>query len=169
VNTPTIEQGMKALENATPEQIQQALAGGDFRGGFQGPAGGGEGAIRVQGVNAVAGSIVSADADSITVKTAEGGTKIVLVSASSTISKTLPGSMTDLVAGEYVIATGTFNTDGTMTASRVQVGEGLSASRSGDGAGMGPGTSTGAVPSSAGGTPESAGDMPDSTGTTVPD
>lgn len=124
--TPTVEEAMKALQNASPEQVRQAFARGGLRGGPDGGASGnGSGPVWIQGGNAVAGSIVGADADSITVKTADGSTKIVLISGSTSIAKTTNGTMADLTTGQNVIVTGTTNSDGTMTATRVQVGEDL--------------------------------------------
>jgi hypothetical protein len=116
--TPTVEAAVKALQSASPQQLQQVLRNG---GGFQG-APNGSGTGRFAGGNAVTGTILSADASSITVKTADGSTKIVLVSSSTTVSKTQEGSISDLTVGQNVIATGTSNSDGTVTASRIQVG-----------------------------------------------
>lgn len=111
----------------TPEQMQQTFAGGNgARGGLPGAAGANaNGTGRFQGGNAVSGSIISADATSITVKTADGSTKIVLLSGSTPISKVAEGTMADLLAGQNVIVTGTTNDDGTVTATRIQVGVNL--------------------------------------------
>jgi hypothetical protein len=148
--TPTFDAAMKALQNATPEQRQQAFRNG---GGFQG-APNGDGTGRLAGGNAVAGTILSADASSITVKTADGSTKIVLVSSSTTVSKTEQGSMSDLTVGQNVIATGTTNSDGTVTASRVQVGATLPNVQGGpNGTAAGGGTALGGTSPGAAGSP----------------
>ena len=118
--TPTLEQAMARLQSATAAEQQQAFRGGN--GNAPGFVGGGGAGARGNGGGAVAGSIVSADASSITVKTSDGSTKIVLVPGSTTIAKTQPGTMADLTTGQTVIVTGTSNSDGTVTATRVQVG-----------------------------------------------
>jgi hypothetical protein len=147
--TPSVEDAMKVLQNATPEQMQQVFANGNgVRGAFPG-ATGANGTNRFQGGNAVAGQIVSADSSSITVKTSDGSTRIVFVSGSTTVSKTQDGTMADLTAGQDVIVTGTSNSDGSVTASRVQVGATLPGARvdSGQGAqGTSPGGAQGTAP-----------------------
>jgi hypothetical protein len=129
--TPTVEEAMKALQNATPQQLQQAAANGNgLPGAFQGTGGAGPngtGTGRFTGGNAVAGQIIAADDSSITVKTSDGSTKIVLLSSSTSITKTQQGSKTDLTTGQEVVVTGTTNSDGTVAASRVQVGANLAA------------------------------------------
>ena len=52
-------------------------------------------------------------------------TKIVLVSASSSITKTVVGSLSELVVGENVVIPGTANSDNTVTASRIVLGSDL--------------------------------------------
>ena len=144
--TPTVAEAMKVLQS----QAQQGNGNGL---GFPG----GNGTARRGG--AVSGSIIAADATSITVKTSDGGTKIVLVSGSTTVAKTSEATQADLTVGQDVIVTGTTNSDGSVTATRVQVGATLPA------AGSGPtGTGdTGAPP--AGGTPGGTGTAPGGTGT----
>jgi hypothetical protein len=123
--TPTPEQAIKALQSMTPQQMQQALqssggVGGLF-GGRGGPNGtGGTGANRAGGF--VSGSIIAQDSNSITVKLADGSTKIVLYSASTTINVAQQGSASDLAVGKDVTITGTANSDGSVTATRIQMG-----------------------------------------------
>ncbi len=172
--TPSVEEAMKALQGATPEQLQQVFANGGGTGGNF-PGGPGGGTTRFQGGGAVTGTIISSDANSITVKTGDGSTKIVLISASTPISKTSEGSAADLTAGQNVIVTGTTNSDGTVIANRVQVGASLPAFTDGRGqgpngaapgpAGAAPGSGTGAGPSDPGAAPGGAGGPPGSTTT----
>jgi hypothetical protein len=75
------------------------------------------------GGNMVSGSIIAIDADSITVQTTDGSTKIVLVGSSATISLVTAGSASDLKTGENVVVSGTTNTDGTVTATSIRLGE----------------------------------------------
>jgi hypothetical protein len=126
--TVTPEQAVKALQSMTPQEMQQALqsaggAGGLFggRGGAGAPGGnGGTGANGAGGF--VSGSIIAQDSNSITVKLADGSTKIVLYSASTTINVAQQGSASDLAVGKDVTITGTANSDGSVTATRIQMG-----------------------------------------------
>ncbi len=71
--------------------------------------------------NGAAGTILSVDANSMTVKLADGGSKIVLLTGSTSINKATEGTVTDLTVGERVSAFGTTNTDGSITATNVQI------------------------------------------------
>ncbi len=68
---------------------------------------------------AVRGQIISADTNSI------GSTKIVILSSTTMIGKTTTGSATDLTTGVNVIVFGNTNSDGSVTAQNVQVGNGM--------------------------------------------
>jgi hypothetical protein len=70
---------------------------------------------------AVTGSILSIDANSITVKLADGSSKIVLFSTSTTYSNTVSAAQTDLKVGENVVIVGATNSDGSVTATNVQI------------------------------------------------
>jgi len=123
--TPTPEEAMAVLRNLTPEQTQQAFQGDNSSGSIGTPNGGfpGSDGNRIQGGgNAVSGSIIASDESSITVETTDGSTKIVLISGSTTISKTEDASPADLTTGEDVVVFGTMNDDGTVTATRIQMG-----------------------------------------------
>ena len=69
----------------------------------------------------VAGSIVNSDDISITVKLADGGGKIVLLSGSTVVNKQTAGSKADLKTGERVMVTGKENSDGSLTADTVSL------------------------------------------------
>lgn len=70
---------------------------------------------------AVAGSILSMDDKSITVKLNDGSTKIVLFSDSTTYNNTVTAAKTDLKVGDNVAVFGTPNSDGSVTAQSVQL------------------------------------------------
>jgi hypothetical protein len=70
---------------------------------------------------AVTGSILSMDSKSITVKLADGSTKIVLFSGSTTYSNTATASASDLKVGSTVAVMGAANSDGSVTATSVQI------------------------------------------------
>lgn len=100
------------------------------RAGFVGAAGANGGFQRFAGARgtgggarwrAVQGSILSMDAGSITVKLADGSTKIVLLSGSTTYSNTTKAAQTDLKTGANVAIFGTPNSGGSVTATNVQL------------------------------------------------
>lgn len=94
--------------------------------GSQQPGAPGAGGIGgMGGGNIITGSIIAADDTSVTVKTSDGGTKIILTSASTSITKTTAGSLSDLVVGENVLISGTTNADNTVTASSIVLGSNL--------------------------------------------
>ncbi|MEM3112690.1 MAG: DUF5666 domain-containing protein [Candidatus Anstonellales archaeon] len=74
-----------------------------------------------QGFRPVNGEIISVDDKSITVKLADNSSKIVLLTDTTTINKTSPGSKEDLKVGEKVAAFGTENSDGSVTAQNIQI------------------------------------------------
>lgn len=95
------------------------------RGQFAGGAGGtGGGRINMRGTangGFVSGEVVAADASSVTVKTQDGSTKIVLVAPSTQVLKSTTGAITDLSSGTMVVVTGTPNADGSISAQTVQI------------------------------------------------
>ncbi len=70
---------------------------------------------------AVTGEILSHDDTSITVKMLDGSSKIVILSASTSINKQATGSKNDLTAGQRVAVFGSTNSDGSVTAQSVQI------------------------------------------------
>ena len=77
------------------------------------------------GSRPVNGEIVSLDDKTLTVKTPDGSSKIVIYSDSTNINKTSTGSKSDLEVGEQVMIIGTEGTDGTVTAQNISVGGNL--------------------------------------------
>lgn len=88
-------------------------------GNFQGAANGQS--QRGQGLRPVNGEIISADDKSITVKLQDGSSKIVLLSDTTTVSKSADATKADLKVGEKVATFGTENSDGSITAQNVQL------------------------------------------------
>lgn len=67
------------------------------------------------------GQIISADAQSMTIKLADGSSKIVLFSGQTMIDKATQGSRADLTSGVTVAVFGTTNSDGSVTAQNIQI------------------------------------------------
>jgi hypothetical protein len=107
-----------------------ASAGGRFgsrygggQGGFQG---GGTGAGGASGMmRPISGQIVSTGSNTITVKLSDGSSKIVDLSSQTKINKTTQGTVSDLTTGQQVTTFGTANSDGSITAQAVNVGNGM--------------------------------------------
>ncbi len=96
--------------------------------GFAGRAGAGAGMYRqfaggagspTSNTQAVRGQILSVSNDTMTVKLADGSSKIVILPSSVNISKQTTGSTSDLKTGSVVIVLGTSNSDGSVTAENV--------------------------------------------------
>lgn len=87
-----------------------------FIGGRNGGQNGG-----MMGRGGVFGSILSIDDKGITVKLTDGSSKIVLFSDATTYSNTVVATKSDLKTGENVAVFGTTNSDGSMTATNVQI------------------------------------------------
>lgn len=73
------------------------------------------------GFRPVSGEIISQDDKSITVKLTDGSSKIVLLGSSTTINKADTATKSDLVTGKKVAVFGSENSDGSVTASSIQL------------------------------------------------
>lgn len=102
-----------------------AFSGRQFMTGSAGSGavrtGGGAGRFGTGTNRPVTGQIVSSDANSITVKLADGSSKIVLISQSTTINKAASATVSNLTSGQTVSAFGTTNADGSVTAQNIQL------------------------------------------------
>jgi len=67
------------------------------------------------------GEIIRADSSSLTIKQQDGSTKTVYYSSSTTVSKMATGTTADLSVGTNVTANGTANSDGSVTATTIQI------------------------------------------------
>src|SRR5258708_1318185 len=102
------------------QQAQASASTGDRQLQAGGRMGGGMRRFGGMG-GAVMGQIISQDDKSITVKLPDGSSKIVLLPASATISKTSTGAKSDLTTGSNVAVFGATNSDGSVTAQNVQL------------------------------------------------
>ena len=69
----------------------------------------------------VTGEVSSSDDKSITVKMADGSSKIILLSTTTSIIKSSEASKTDLTVGAKVGVFGQANPDGSVTAQNIQL------------------------------------------------
>ena len=69
----------------------------------------------------VSGEVVSKDAESITLKIQDSGTKIVFFSSSTQVMKTQQGLLSDIALGLNLTITGKANSDGSLTAQSIQI------------------------------------------------
>jgi hypothetical protein len=70
----------------------------------------------------VFGTITASDASSLTLQTANGGTRTIPLNTSTKIVVTRDGTAADLTVGENVLVFATRGNDGGLTVSRIQVG-----------------------------------------------
>ncbi len=100
------------FQNLSEEQRQQlqANAGVTFQGG----------ANRANGQSFLAGEVIAKDAQSLTLKIQDGGSRIVFLSSSTTVSKTVEGSLNDIEIGKQIMITGKQNSDGSYVAQTIQ-------------------------------------------------
>jgi len=112
-------------------QFATTFPGGAGNTGF-GARGGG---VRGPGGGFTTGSIVSSSNGSISIKQQNGSsTEIVLLSPTTQILKQASGTTADLTTGTDVVVTGTTNSDGSLTATSVQIrpaGSGFTGGRTG--------------------------------------
>ena len=108
---PTSGLSRQNFQNLSEEQRQQlqANAGGAFQGGN-----------RTAGQDFLAGEVISKDAQSLTLKIQDGGSRIVFLSSSTTVSKTAEGSLNDIEIGKQIMITGKQNSDGSYVAQAIQ-------------------------------------------------
>ncbi len=96
---------------------------GQFSGQFN-PTNGGKtlgGRNMMRGAGFITGNVLSKDATSITVSSRDGGSKIIFLSASTEVTKSVQGAIGDVVIGKPVSVNGTTNTDGSITAQSIQI------------------------------------------------
>lgn len=91
--------------------------GENFRNGGQGMRQGVRGGLG----GAVSGEILTKDDKSLTVKLRDGGSKLIFLSKTTTISKPTEMSLDSLVLGDTVVIMGQANDDGSVTANSIQV------------------------------------------------
>lgn len=92
-----------------------------YAGGFQGQQSSGYRQRFGQAGGTVRGQILSISDDSITVKLTDGSTKIIVLSDTTSYVKSASGAKSDLIVGDSIMAFGTQNSDGSVTAQNIQL------------------------------------------------
>lgn len=77
--------------------------------------------VQTSNLRQTIGEIIKTDDSSITVKTPDGGSKIILISDSTVINKAAQVSKTDLAVGSNISITGDSNTDGSVTGKIINI------------------------------------------------
>ena len=104
----------QALKDLTPEKMREIF---QQRGGTLFTQNQGQG----QRAGFLSGQVISKDEKSLTIKLADGSTKIVFFSGSTQISKATEGSIDDIEIGKQIMVSGTQNSDGSYTAKTIQL------------------------------------------------
>lgn len=86
---------------------------------------GSPGGQRPVGSETVRGEIMEKDEKSITVKSPDNSSKIILILENTAINKATEGSIDDLKTGEQVMVFGKSNSDGSISATNIQLGSGF--------------------------------------------
>ena len=114
-----------AIANATATKVTTAAGNGGTFGNGQGFGPGASGRPRGGGFGGGAtGTVGSVSSDQMTITTAAGGQRIVLLTPTTTVTEVTSATktVTDLAAGQTVTVVGTSNPDGSVTATNVVVG-----------------------------------------------
>ncbi len=69
----------------------------------------------------VSGEVILKDEKSVTIKLRDGGSRLVFLSASTSVMKAAEGSLNDLLVGTQITATGNTNSDGSVSAGSIQI------------------------------------------------
>jgi hypothetical protein len=69
----------------------------------------------------ISGEILSKDNQSIVIKMRDGGSKIVILTNTTMVSKNVDGTLADLEIGKQVSVNGETNSDGSVSAQSVQI------------------------------------------------
>ena len=107
--------GYKCASSKKPSFSQSTFGQHGMNGNNPGMKGnGGFGGLTV-------GEILSKDAQSITLKLRDGGSRIIFFTDKVVVQKMTDGSVADLVVGKQISVTGTTNPDGSINAQSVQI------------------------------------------------
>jgi len=85
------------------------------------------GTPRRMGFNQIMGEIIAQDEKTLTIKTLDGSSKIIVLTESTLYNKSSEAAITDLKTGEKVAIFGKENQDGTVTADNINLNPALRA------------------------------------------
>jgi len=102
----------QALKNLTPEKMREIFQ--QTRGQFQTQR-----QRMAQGF--IVGEVISKDEKGLTIKLPDGSTRIVFLSESTQILKSVQGNIQDIEIGKQVIVSGEQTTEGFLTAKTIQI------------------------------------------------
>ncbi len=96
----------------------QTVGGTFARGG--GPYGG---MMRggIAGGGFLSGTVAAKDSGSITLNTRDGSSHVILITPATSVSKSVTGALADVSVGSTVIVSGSINSDGSVSASTIQL------------------------------------------------
>lgn len=111
--------GMKYQEGKSASVPAGARNFQTMTGGGQAPSG-----VRANrnGDGMIVGEIIAVDDDNVTVKSADGASKIVFFSEKTSIGNFIAAQADDLAIGQNITAAGTAGADGSIIAQNIQIG-----------------------------------------------
>lgn len=100
--------------------LHPATLAQNAQGGFAGTRGGG---MRGAGAGGgfLSGTVAAKDSGSITINTRDGNSHVVLVTPATNVSKSVSGAISDVSVGATITVSGTTNSDGSISASLIQL------------------------------------------------
>lgn len=104
-------QDFQNLSSEERQKLFEGSAGEAFQGSNE----------RKGGAGFLSGEVISKDEESLTIKMPDNSSKIVFLSASTTVSKMTDGLIKDIEVGKQIMVSGTQNSDGSYSASNVQI------------------------------------------------
>lgn len=119
--------GTKYQQRKTFSNFREQMIGGNRQGLGQGM---GRNALnndstknrgQIPGFRQTFGEIINVDDKTITIKMADGSSKIVLISDSTKINQSVSASKTDLVIGTKIMVNGDTNTDGSISSRNIEI------------------------------------------------
>jgi hypothetical protein len=113
--------GMQYQKYQVPSFAGRPGAFGQRMMGQGGTIGTGQGGTPMRSGSFASGEITSIDSNTITIKTQDGSSKIIIYSDSTKVNKTSDGSKSDLKVGERITAVGT-ESSGSITAQDISIG-----------------------------------------------
>lgn len=109
-------EGAHALATTPKTGAAAFAARGTGGAGFTGARGGNQAAGGL-----LTGTVAAKDSGSITLNTRDGSSHVVLVTPDTTVSKSVNGSLSDIAVGSTIIVSGSTNSDGSVSATLVQL------------------------------------------------